>query len=124
MVLPVVWLGLLLTAGCDGAEAEPEPSPTGRGGIELVPDDRDTEAMAVAIVSAEADLVSHAFNDGVLQLGVRGERAAVDARLRLCDRLVDEFRDSPALERILVTAARAPLVHWNSGDARCVADAE
>ncbi|XVV13607.1 hypothetical protein ACQP2X_04425 [Actinoplanes sp. CA-131856] len=117
-------LCLLALAGCSSSpEPAPSPSPSERRAIELVPDQINPDQRTVEVLTGEgvtADLVSHAFNDGVVQVSVR---SSVDERLRLCDRLVDEFRDNQSVRQILVTAVpAAPLVHWNSSDPGCVAD--
>ncbi|SNY51615.1 hypothetical protein [Paractinoplanes atraurantiacus] len=118
-LLPVcLILGL---AACTADDSpSPAPSSQGTGTIELVPDDTNPDDRVAEILTGEATLVSHAFNNGVIQVGVR---SSVDERLRLCDRLADEFRDNQAVDQILVTAVpAAPLVHWNSSDAQCTAD--
>ncbi|MFG1990241.1 hypothetical protein ACGFJ7_09715 [Actinoplanes sp. NPDC048988] len=106
-------LGLAACASENSPEPAPSPSPSPSIGL--------TEILAGEGITN--DLVSHAFNDGVVQVVVRGARATIDERLRLCDRLADEFRDNPAVHQILVTAApAAALVHWNAPDAHCTAD--
>ncbi|XVU26381.1 hypothetical protein ACQPZJ_04820 [Actinoplanes sp. CA-054009] len=116
-------LCLLTLTACSSSPAptpSPSPSPSDSRAVQLVPDDVDPGERTVELLADEPELVSHAFNDGVLQVSVR---AAVDERLHLCNRLVDEFRDNQAVKQILVTAVpAAPLVHWNSSDLQCVAD--
>ncbi|MEV4344379.1 hypothetical protein AB0J83_07875 [Actinoplanes sp. NPDC049596] len=124
-----VWLGLCLAvvAGCTSGPDTPESAPTTSPyrAIEVIPDDRSVDVRTAGVIAGSGDaaaVTSHAFNDGVVQVGVRADRLTTDSRLRLCDMLIDEFRDDGTVRQILVTGEPDPLVHWNAPDPQCVAD--
>ena len=117
------------TNGCGSTEPAPAPAPSPSPDRRIVvleePDARDPDAHTMRVITGLgfADSVaSHAFNNGVVQVGVRGARWTTDERLRLCDVLIDELADTEKVKQILVTSASAPVVHWNAPDMQCVAD--
>jgi len=143
-VLRSAWLGLSLIAagGCaptDGDVPAVTGSPTPPGRIEVTDDPRvgNYDARIVSVVAAAGDtgsLVSRAFNSGVLQVGVNGKKTSIGERLRLCNLLVDEFRDTEDVRQILVTSVPvdaspsddstepAPPARWDAPDVACGAD--
>jgi len=137
-------VAVTVVGGCASADPAPERAPASSpslpGRIEVLNEsgisNPDAHTMDVITGRGFADSVaSHAFNDGVVQVGVRGDRWTTDQRLWLCDVLVDEFRDNEAVKQILIafvpsgptsytqnSVEQAPLVHWNAPDMQCVAD--